>query len=107
MKSYEIVLEGFDGSTSDTDHLIVWVHSASKELLDLFIDRKGFKVDQCYEIDLGENPRKEDGVDYFLYSENDLPEPVMRNQKNLSISLLRENLLKWINAKSKGYNVKY
>jgi hypothetical protein len=47
MKLYEIILPGFDGSTDETDHLILWIidnECLSVSVID-YLDKHGIKWD--------------------------------------------------------------
>lgn len=46
MKTYQLTLAGFDGSTDRTDHLIKWVNAPSRAALDLYIKAQRWRVHQ-------------------------------------------------------------
>ena len=70
---WQFCLEGFDGGTSDTDHLVKWVKAHNQEDVEELVSLLGFKIstrDPSDDIDrTALNPDfyfKEDGVDYDL-----------------------------------------
>lgn len=60
MKTFEIVLEGFDGDTDATDSLIKWVSTYSEATLKTRLNRSGVKYSSLHEI---EAPLYEDDLD--------------------------------------------
>lgn len=71
MKAFDVTLRGYDGSTSDTDHLVKWVKAESLEVLLDWLERVGL------EDKLDGPPREmpeyadlefEDGIDVIVYS---------------------------------------
>lgn len=43
--TFEITLEGFDASTDETDHLVLWINAPSRSALDLLIEARNIKLD--------------------------------------------------------------
>ena len=68
LKTYRLSLEGYDGGTDTTDHLVYWVNAYNEEDVRVFIDRLGWVLD-----DSGIDIRSEepllfsDGVDFELH----------------------------------------
>jgi hypothetical protein len=71
MKTFELELEGFDGSNSRTDNLIKWVNAESQECLEKWLKNNpfGIPVEDFNQIDSLEI---EDGVDIVLETVNSL-----------------------------------
>ncbi|MBT6048004.1 hypothetical protein HN803_04740 [candidate division WWE3 bacterium] len=68
MKNYEVILEGFDGSTSDTDHFVKWLRAPSMKAVKLFLgDFPLYSEPSLHSIQtkLGH----EDGIDVILNAE--------------------------------------
>lgn len=66
MKTYEVTLAGYDGSTSDTDHLVFWINAPDLEALNRFLER--YQHPKLYEnprvIDL--KPHEHGSLDFTL-----------------------------------------
>ena len=66
MKTYQLTLSGYDGSTDATDHLIKWVNASSLAAVEVYAAQQGWSV-QSIETPWGDNALTvEDGVDAIL-----------------------------------------
>lgn len=63
MKTYEITLPGFDGSTDETDDLVIWVNAPNPLIAYEFA--KSLNAD-CEELIRDHDYSFEDGVDFIL-----------------------------------------
>lgn len=71
MKAYELVLKGFDGGTSDTDHLIKWVWIVDNLIPKLLELCERISVKMVHEIDLH---LSDVGVDAYIETHKELLE---------------------------------
>lgn len=69
MASFELVLQGFDGGTDATDHLILWVAADSQVDVEQFLTAYGFSLAVEFGDDLPDAYDKDDGIDYVLPAE--------------------------------------
>ena len=70
MRTFELILDGFDGNADSTDHLVKWVSAESREALDAWIDGNDPLCDCVRTISLmdQEGLTAEDGVDFVVGS---------------------------------------
>ncbi|MDK9702410.1 MAG: hypothetical protein OEL20_04670 [Sulfuritalea sp.] len=69
MANFELVLQGFDGSTSNTDHLVLWVAASSRADVDEFITSNNLSDVVRFGSDLPDGCTKENGIDFELPAE--------------------------------------
>lgn len=63
MKTFEVTLKGFDGSTDQTDHLVKWVLASSKEKVEEAF--KGIELHESVKELVDFNPPMED-IDFII-----------------------------------------
>jgi len=66
MKVYEVTLEGFDGGTDETDHLILWITAPNVKRVFAFLDGQGIKYETVFPIGVD---LTSGGIDYILTDE--------------------------------------
>lgn len=66
MKTFEIVLEGWDYRTSNTDDLIKWVNAPNVELAKQYAINKGWNIESIYDLPYY-STQQSDGVDAVIW----------------------------------------
>lgn len=66
LKTYQFTLCGFDGSTSDTDHLIKWIGAETQAAAEAYARGVGWDFESVEEIHEGNPVTFEDGCDVIL-----------------------------------------
>ena len=74
MKVYQLTLRGFDGSTDETDHLIIWVKAPSIDDVSLVCKEHDLDYVSIDEIDIGLDDEmdiglglEDIGIDYEVF----------------------------------------
>jgi len=63
MKTFQVTLRGFDGGSSDTDHLILWIAADTETQVLQHLNGNGIEYDSVEEIEI--DP-EDTAVDYSL-----------------------------------------